>query len=113
MTRKGRQQRQPEKTSGAEAATQDGPRWFDRRIVLFVVALKLFLLVFGAVAYAVLSNQSAGSLYGWLELWNRWDVPHYVDIARDGYVSTDLVSKDQRLWIVSYPLYPWLLRLFR
>jgi Gpi18-like mannosyltransferase len=45
-----------------------------------------------------------------LERWNQWDGPHYLDIARDGYVNTDLHSKDQRLWIVFYPLFPWTIR---
>jgi len=110
MPPKNRQQRQIEKAHRATAG--EHRPWFDRRIVLFVVALKVFMLAFGAAAYVILTNQSAGSFQGWLELWNRWDVPHYIDIARDGYVATDLVSKDQRLWIVFYPLYPWLLRLF-
>ena len=41
-----------------------------------------------------------------LEVWNRWDAPHYLDIARQGYVSTGEESR----WIVFYPLYPWLVR---
>ena len=40
------------------------------------------------------------------ELWNRWDAPHYLDIARDGYQITG----DPRYFIVFYPLYPWLTR---
>ena len=87
-----------------------GP-WPDRQTVAFVLVMKLFLLAFGAVVYAVMSNQSAPFPYGWLERWNQWDGPHYIDIARDGYVDQDLHSKDQRLWIVFYPLYPWAIRL--
>lgn len=40
------------------------------------------------------------------ELWNRWDAPHYLDIARDGYQ----IEGDPRFFIVFYPLYPWLVR---
>lgn len=40
------------------------------------------------------------------ELWNRWDAPHYLDIARDGYQT----EGDPRYFIVFYPLYPWLVR---
>jgi Gpi18-like mannosyltransferase len=61
------------------------------------------LVVYGAAAFTVLQNQWAG---GWLEIWNRWDAPHYLDIARQGYVSTGEESR----WIVFYPLYPWLVR---
>lgn len=41
-----------------------------------------------------------------MELWNRWDAPHYLDVARDGYQITG----DPRFFIVFYPLYPWLTR---
>lgn len=37
----------------------------------------------------------------------RWDAPHYIDIAKNGYVN----SGEQRLFIVFFPLYPLLIRL--
>lgn len=40
--------------------------------------------------------------------WIRWDGPHYVDIATNGYVTTG----EQSLWIVFYPLYPLLIKAF-
>lgn len=40
--------------------------------------------------------------------WIQWDSPHYLDIARDGYVTTGTES----LWIVFYPLYPLLIKIF-
>lgn len=92
-------------------APQPSGPWLDRQTVAFVLLMKLFLLVFGVVVYTVMTNQSAAFPYGWLERWNQWDGPHYLDIARDGYVNTDLHSKDQRLWIVFYPLFPWTVRL--
>jgi Gpi18-like mannosyltransferase len=42
-----------------------------------------------------------------LESWIRWDGPHYLDIARDGYQTTGEPS----LYIVFYPLYPLLVKL--
>ncbi len=68
-----------------------------------MLAAKALLVVYGAAAFTVLQNQWPG---GWLEIWNRWDAPHYLDIARQGYVSTGEESR----WIVFYPLYPWLVR---
>lgn len=77
----------------------------DGRVVAFVLTMKGLLIVYGVVSFAVLQNQWPG---GSLELWNRWDAPHYLDIARQGYVSTGVESR----WIVFYPLYPWTVRAF-
>ena len=41
-----------------------------------------------------------------LEIWNRWDAPHYLDLARYGYNAEG--PGDVPLFIVFYPLYPWL-----
>lgn len=39
--------------------------------------------------------------------WERsTDIPHYIDIAKDGYVSDGTNAK----WIVFFPLYPYILR---
>jgi len=43
-----------------------------------------------------------------LELWNRWDSPHYLDIAEKGYTDVG----ESRLFIVFFPLYPFLIWLF-
>lgn len=75
----------------------------DWQFVSLVLAVKVLLIIYGAAAFTVLQNGRAG---GWLEIWNRWDAPHYLDIARQGYVSTGVESR----WIVFYPLYPWLVR---
>ena len=43
-------------------------------------------------------------------IWKRWDAPHYLDLAREGYAGC--VSEDGRhLFLVFFPLYPWLVRL--
>lgn len=42
-----------------------------------------------------------------MPLWCHWDVNHYLNIARDGYVATG----DERLRLVFFPLYPLLMRL--
>jgi hypothetical protein len=95
-----------------EPAAVEGPSggeaggWFDRRIVALVLAVKFVVLIYGGQAFTILGDKRTGSLYGWLEIWNRWDAPHYLDLARDGYVSEGLGAR----WIVFYPLYPWLVR---
>lgn len=81
---------------------------FDARIIRLVLGVKAVILLFGAQAYVVSSNRQFESFYDWLAIWNRWDAPHYLDIARAGYVSTGVEAR----WIVFYPLYPWLVRAF-
>lgn len=83
-------------------------RWFDWSVLALILGIKVLVLIFGGVVYTVWANKAPVGFYGWLEIWNRWDGPHYLDIARDGYVT----QGDQRNWIVFYPLYPWAIRLF-
>jgi Predicted integral membrane protein len=83
-------------------------RWFDWSVLALILGIKVLVLIFGGVVYTVWANKAPVGFYGWLEIWNRWDGPHYLDIARDGY----LTQGDQRNWIVFYPLYPWAIRLF-
>lgn len=42
------------------------------------------------------------------EIFNIWDGPHYIDIAKNGYVKSGAGKE----FIVFYPLYPLLIRIF-
>jgi hypothetical protein len=95
---------------GAERSEEGGaggwlgrPRW---GLVGLMLGVKALVLLVGAQSFTVYQNQRLASPYGWLEIWNRWDAPHYLDIARDGYVTGGVQAR----WIVFYPLYPWLVR---
>lgn len=99
--------------SGADARAAAGGGWkslilslWDGRTAAFVLGVKALVLVFAAQAFTISKNERPGSFYGWLSIWNRWDAPHYLDIARMGYVTEGVESR----WIVFYPLYPWLVR---
>src|SRR5688500_17454805 len=82
------------------------PAWFDARAAALVLLVKALLLFYCAQAFVLWKNERLGSVYDWLALWNRWDAPHYLDIARMGYGSDGVEAR----WIVFYPLYPWLVR---
>src|SRR5215207_11371399 len=82
------------------------PAWFDARVAGLVLAVKALLLLYAVQAFVVWKNERVGSFYDWLAIWNRWDAPHYLDIARTGYVAGGVESR----WIVFFPLYPWLVR---
>ena len=62
---------------------------------------------FSYVAFIVIQNKYPSSL---LEVWNRWDTAHYLDIAERGYSSTTIGERHLR--IVFLPFYPLLIRLF-
>lgn len=47
-------------------------------------------------------------------LFNRWDAPHYLDIAKYGYTSDLTVNGGEQHWfIVFYPLFPALIALIK
>ena len=99
------------------------PAWLepdDRRLIGLTVLIKGLILLWGTAVAVWYSGQLVGDVVGALGLWNRWDAPHYLDIAVFGYRATDpgnLVGPngyrsvwpgDLPLYIVFYPLYPWL-----
>jgi hypothetical protein len=91
--------------AGSHLRDWTGPA--ERQIAGVVLAVKALILLFGAQAYTITTDRLLPSPRGWLEIWNRWDAPHYLDLARAGYVAEGAESR----WIVFYPLYPWLVRL--
>jgi hypothetical protein len=70
------------------------------------------------IAAALMGHGSLDN--GILSTWDRWDAPHYTDIAVFGYMANDpgnlvgpngyrqVYPGDADLFIVFYPLYPWL-----
>lgn len=92
----------------------------DRRLIGLTWAVKLAILVVGAVAYVAIHNGSIAGPHDLLQIWSRWDAPHYLDLVVFGYRATDagnLVGSngyvsvypgDLPLYIVFYPLFPWL-----
>ncbi|MGH9901361.1 MAG: mannosyltransferase family protein, partial [Pyrinomonadaceae bacterium] len=83
-------------------------RRLDWSLVALILLIKALLILFAAQAFHVTMNRHLGTFHGWLEIWNRWDASHYLDLARDGYAATG----EQRFRLVFYPLYPWAVRLF-
>ena len=84
-------------------------------LVGLTLLIKVALLALGVLAYVVFGRRSLQDPIDVLELWNRWDAPHYLDIAVHGYMAYDpgttpTYSKfgDLDLYIVFYPVYPWL-----
>jgi len=73
-----------------------------------VLTVKMLILLYGVVSYQILTDRPLLSVHAALEIWNHWDGPHYLDLARYGYQPEGEI----RLFLVFYPLYPLLVRLF-
>ncbi len=77
-------------------------RQWDWRTIALVLGIKVLLLTFAVQAMATLSTPHDS----WLEIWNRWDAMHYLNLAKNGYAAVG----DNRVSLVFFPLYPWLVR---
>jgi Gpi18-like mannosyltransferase len=77
--------------------------------ILIVFATKLIVLAIGYVL-TYLNTGPTPPLTIAADMFNRWDAPHYVDIAKNWYVSNPTL--DAYNFIVFFPLYPILIRLF-
>ncbi len=79
----------------------------DLQLIAVMLAIKALVLIFGAQSYQALSDRGIeGGARGWFDIWNRWDAPHYLDLAEHGYRATG----EGKLFLVFFPLYPWLTR---
>jgi hypothetical protein len=117
-----------------EPALPSRDRWFARgnlRVLAWAAAAAVgsrllltalaWLALAGARAWGgedtrmLLERYGAGSFFVPLDaLFNRWDAPHYLDIAKYGYTSDLTVNGGEQHWfIVFYPLYPALIALLR
>lgn len=74
-------------------------------LALFLLTT-VFTFCFGVCAYLVLEHKVPPE--GWLGMWNRWDAPHYLDLAQNGYPHEPGVRE---FLLVLLPLYPLTIRL--
>ncbi len=91
----------------ARKSSSDVVRQIDWPLVVLILAMKGLIIIFGALSYEALEDRRIEGFRGWLEIWNRWDAPHYLDIAQHGYQATGEMGR----WLVFFPLFPWLTRL--
>ena len=87
----------------------------DSLLVAWTLAAKVAVLAIGVLAVWVAS----GAIPEVLAPWQRWDGPHFTDIAVWGYMANDPGNLaypgyaqdfpgDLDLYIVFFPLFPWL-----
>lgn len=76
-------------------------------IIAFIVVMsRFFIYAIGHYAYCTWYGVSHEFSF-FTRIFARSDAPHYLDIARDGYVQYGL----NRYWLVFLPLYPWTVKL--
>jgi hypothetical protein len=102
--------------------TVDARRWLrgtDAQLIGLTLLSKALLFAWGLVVGAVISNRPL-DLRQVLATWNRWDAPHYLDLATWGYMAVDPgvsptygQTGDMDLMIVFYPLLPAAIALVR
>src|SRR3989344_8735693 len=73
-------------------------RW--KEVILITISVRALLFILTGITNPI-------TITNLFHAWVRWDDPHYIDIAQKGYQ----VSGEESLWIVFYPLYPFLIKL--
>lgn len=83
-----------------------------RRDILYIFVLALIFRIavyIASVVYLnIFSDETTFGFSDFLSAWNRWDAPHYIDLAKKGYGG--YIENGKHLFLVFFPLYPWLLR---
>jgi len=80
-----------------------------KQATLTLIAAKTLVLAIGYIV-TYLNTGPAPPLTIAMDMFNRWDAPHYVDIAKNWYASNP--DLDAYNFIVFFPLYPILTRMF-
>lgn len=73
------------------------------RILCALLSLIIFLLFN--------DHHETVSFADFLSSFVRWDGSHYLNLARNGYINA--VEDGKHLFLVFYPLYPWLIRVLQ
>lgn len=79
------------------------------KIAILALFTRIVFFTFPWITSALLPESSQQTLFEFTKnSWNRWDAPHYIYIAQSGYTNVG----DEANFIVFFPLYPLLLKLF-
>lgn len=79
------------------------------KVLLYAFIFRIGIYVAGAAIAMIFSDDVKYSFSDFLASWNRWDSQHYIDIAENGYAGC--IEDGQHLFLVFFPLCPWLLKL--
>lgn len=80
------------------------------RIIAVSVGVRLAVYLISAGILVMFGQYTQPLAFSdFLGAWTRWDSPHYIDVARYGYSGA--IEDGKHLFLVFYPLLPWLLKL--
>lgn len=79
------------------------------KVFLYALLFRIGIYIVGVVISMIFSEETGFTFSGFLSSWNRWDSQHYIDLASKGYA--DCVENGQHLFLVFFPLCPWLLKI--
>lgn len=79
------------------------------KIFISAICFRVIVYFLSVCVMAVMGDYSGGITFSdFLEVWKRWDSSHYINIAENGYMGA--VENGEHIFLVFYPLYPWLMR---
>ncbi len=99
-------------------------------IFFIAIGFRIAMYLIAALIIAFKIKDSTFTLETFLSNWCRWDANHYINIAQNGYrgavefcdtcreaalakgLSPDMMQNGQHLFLVFFPLYPFLLSFF-
>lgn len=79
------------------------------KVFLYAFMFRTGIYIVGVVISMIFSEETTFSFSDFLASWNRWDSQHYIDLAEKGYA--DCIENGQHLFLVFFPLCPWLLKI--
>ena len=79
------------------------------KVFLYALLFRIGIYIVGVVISMMFSEEIGFTFSDFLSSWNRWDSQHYIDLASKGYA--DCVENGQHLFLVFFPLCPWLLKI--
>lgn len=78
------------------------------QIAGIALGIRLVVYIVAAAFLYINSGNAEFTFEQFVSAWNRWDSPHYIEIAQNGYSYTE---DGKHLFLVFFPLYPWLVRI--
>ena len=80
------------------------------RIFAAAAGFRTAIYLLSVCIMALMGDYAEGITFSdFLEAWKRWDSAHYINIAENGYAGA--IENGEHIFLVFYPLYPWLMRL--
>lgn len=77
-------------------------------VFLAGIGFRLIIYLSSVVVVMMFGEGMSFGMTDFLNSWNVWDAPHYLELAEKGYAAC--IEDGKHLFLVFFPLYPWLVR---